>query len=93
MRTKTENYLSQFILLYGHFSKFIRPGAKENQFFSRGQLLTTAFRSTDGKIAVVRDEPNNQKLPIVCDTGKARSDEFAAFDAGVDYTVSFFRET
>ncbi|MFI5156905.1 MAG: glycoside hydrolase family 30 beta sandwich domain-containing protein, partial [Chitinophagales bacterium] len=38
----------------GHFSKFIRPGAKRiSSSSSRGQLLTTAFRNPDGKIAVV----------------------------------------
>lgn len=38
----------------GHFSKYIRPGAKRIICSSnRAQLLTTGFRNTDGKIAVV----------------------------------------
>ncbi len=38
----------------GHFSKFIRPGAKKiNSAASRSQLLTTAFINTDGKIAII----------------------------------------
>jgi glucosylceramidase len=38
----------------GHFSKFIRPGAKRIISSSTtDQLLTTAFLNTDGKIAVV----------------------------------------
>ena len=46
-------YMNSFFYL-GHFSKFIRPGAKRiSSSSSRGQLLTTAFRNPDGKIAVV----------------------------------------
>jgi glucosylceramidase len=38
----------------GHFSKFIRPGAKRISASSnRSELLTTAFKNTDGSIAVV----------------------------------------
>ena len=38
----------------GHFSKFIRPGAKRIvSSASRSQLLTTAFKNTDGSIAVI----------------------------------------
>jgi glucosylceramidase len=38
----------------GHFSKFIRPGARRIIASSnRAQLLTTAFKNTDGRIAVV----------------------------------------
>jgi len=38
----------------GHFSKFIRPGAKRIvSSSSRSPLLTTAFKNADGKIAVV----------------------------------------
>jgi glucosylceramidase len=38
----------------GHFSKFIRPGAKRIQSASsRSMLLTTAFINTDGKVIVV----------------------------------------
>ena len=38
----------------GHFSKFIRPGAKRiAAAASRSQLLTTAFTNEDGKVVVV----------------------------------------
>lgn len=38
----------------GHFSKFIRPGAKRiAAASSRSPLLTTAFRNTDGSVAAV----------------------------------------
>lgn len=48
----------------GHFSKYIRPGAKRiSCSSSRAQLLVTAFRNPDGKIAVV-----------VMNTGSTRMD-------------------
>jgi glucosylceramidase len=38
----------------GHFSKFIRPGARRvASLSSRDPLLTTAFLNGDGKLAVV----------------------------------------
>ncbi|MDP4187868.1 MAG: glycoside hydrolase family 30 protein [Bacteroidota bacterium] len=38
----------------GHFSKFVRPGAKRiTSASNRNQLLTTAFVNTDGKLAVI----------------------------------------
>lgn len=38
----------------GHFSKFIKPGAKRiAATASRSQLLTTAFKNPDGKLVVV----------------------------------------
>ena len=38
----------------GHFSKFVRPGARRVASSpSRSQLLTTAFVNTDGKLSVV----------------------------------------
>src|SRR5260370_26539464 len=38
----------------GHFSKFVRPGAKRIACSpSRSQLLSTAFINPDGKISVV----------------------------------------
>jgi glucosylceramidase len=51
----------------GHFSKFIRPGAKRIISSSNlGQLLTTAFVNTDGKIAVIVMNPSSEKsLPIL----------------------------
>jgi len=56
-------YLSSYYYI-GHFSKFIRPGAKRViSSASRGQLLTTAFLNTDGKIAVVVMNPTEVKIP------------------------------
>jgi glucosylceramidase len=47
----------------GHFSKFIRPGAKKiNSTASRSQLLTTAFINTDGKIAVIVMNQSDKKV-------------------------------
>jgi glucosylceramidase len=47
----------------GHFSKFIRPGAKKiNSAASRSQLLTTAFINTDGKVAVVVMNQSDKKI-------------------------------
>jgi len=47
------HYMNSFYYI-GHFSKFIRPGAKRIISSSnRVQLLTTAFMNTDGKLAVI----------------------------------------
>jgi glucosylceramidase len=47
----------------GHFSKFIRPGAKRITSSSNlGQLLTTAFMNTDGKLAIVVMNTSGEKL-------------------------------
>ncbi len=47
----------------GHFSKFIRPGAKRIiSAPSRSPLLTTAFINKDGKVAVVVMNSTNQKI-------------------------------
>ena len=46
----------------GHFSKFIRPGAKRvSSVASRSQLLTTSFKNKDGKIVVVVMNQGNAK--------------------------------
>lgn len=48
----------------GHFSKFIRPGAKRiAASSSRAQLQTTAFRNTDGSMVVVVMNTTDQKFP------------------------------
>ena len=48
----------------GHFSKFIRPGAKRiASSSSRAQLQTTAFKNTDGSIVVVVMNTTDQKMP------------------------------
>jgi glucosylceramidase len=46
----------------GHFSKFIRPGAKRiSSAASRSQLLTTAFINEDGKVIIVVMNQSNKK--------------------------------
>ncbi|MEI8097517.1 MAG: glycoside hydrolase family 30 protein [Sediminibacterium sp.] len=56
-------YLNSFYYI-GHFSKFIRPGAKRIiSSTSRGQLLTTAFQNTDGSIIVVVMNQSNDTIP------------------------------
>lgn len=56
-------YMSSYYYI-GHFSKFIRPGAKRIvAAASRGQLITTAFINEDGKIAVVVMNDTNTKVP------------------------------
>jgi glucosylceramidase len=56
-------YLSSYYYI-GHFSKFIRPGARRIvASASRGQLLTTAFKNTDGSIAVVVMNQSNDLIP------------------------------
>ena len=62
-QTGEVTYLSSFYYI-GHFSKFIRPGAKRIiSSSSRGQLLTTAFVNTDGKIAVIVMNQSAEKIP------------------------------
>ena len=47
----------------GHFSKFIRPGAKRiSSSSSRSQLLTTAFINPDGKVAVIVMNQSDKKV-------------------------------
>ncbi|SRR5579871_1373330 len=47
----------------GHFSKFIKPGAKRViSASSRSQLLTTAFLNEDGKLVVVVMNQSNKKI-------------------------------
>lgn len=48
----------------GHFSKFIRPGAKRIACSaSRSSLISTAFINPDGKTAVVVMNAGNDKVP------------------------------
>ena len=48
----------------GHFSKFIRPGAKRIISSSnRAQLLTTAFVNTDGKVVVIVMNETAENIP------------------------------
>ncbi|TWR29212.1 glycosyl hydrolase [Mucilaginibacter pallidiroseus] len=47
----------------GHFSKFIKPGAKRvASVASRDKLLTTAYMNTDGSLAVVVMNSTDEKL-------------------------------
>lgn len=47
----------------GHFSKFIRQGAKRiMSSASRSQLLTTAFINEDGKVAIIVMNQSNLKI-------------------------------
>ncbi len=49
----------------GHFSKFIKPGAKRIvSSATRSQLLTTAFKNEDGSIAVVVMNQDSIKTPF-----------------------------
>jgi glucosylceramidase len=58
-------YMNSYYYI-GHFSKFIRPGAKRIISSSTtDQLLTTAFLNTDGKIAVVILNLSNQAQPFI----------------------------
>jgi glucosylceramidase len=51
----------------GHFSKFIKPGAKRiASAASRSQLLTTAFLNEDGTVAVVVMNQGDIKSPFYC---------------------------
>jgi glucosylceramidase len=62
-KTGKLTYLSSYYYI-GQFSKFIRPGAKRIiSSSSRGQLLTTAFINTNGKIAVVVMNQSDEKIP------------------------------
>ena len=62
----------------GHFSKFIRPGAKRiGASSNRDALQTTAFRNPDGSVAVVvmnqTDKPLNFQLWIAGNAAKTTS--------------------
>nr|WP_315219682.1 glycoside hydrolase family 30 protein [uncultured Flavobacterium sp.] len=47
----------------GHFSKFIRPGAKRiNQKLNDAALLSTSFKNSDGKIITVVMNQSDQKV-------------------------------
>jgi glucosylceramidase len=63
--TKTGQLIYTNAFYYiGHFSKFIRPGAKRViSSPSRSALLSTAFINTDGKVSVVVMNKSDQKIP------------------------------
>ena len=50
----------------GHFSKFIKPGARRVvSSASRSQLLTTAFKNNDGKVIVIVMNQSSSKIPYL----------------------------
>ena len=56
----------------GHFSKFIRPGARRIvAAASRSMLLTTAFRNPDGTVAVVVMNPTARGGPYHLTVGRS----------------------
>ncbi|HEU4934247.1 MAG TPA: glycoside hydrolase family 30 protein [Pyrinomonadaceae bacterium] len=60
-KTGELTYLSSYYYI-GHFSKFIKPGAKRIASSpSRSQLLSTAFLNPDGKAAVVVMNPTDKQ--------------------------------
>lgn len=66
----TLHYMNSYYYI-GHFSKFIRPGAKRIISSSnRVQLLTTAFKNTNGKLAVVVMNPTAEKFSYRMYIGK-----------------------
>jgi len=71
----------------GHFSKFIKPGAKRiSSAASRSQLLTTAFRNEDGKTVVIVMNQGNTRTPyLLWVNGKAA--EIAALPHSISTLV------
>jgi glucosylceramidase len=71
-KTGKLRYTSAYYYI-GHFSKFIRPGARRvASASSRDALLTTAFLNNDGKLAVVVMNRGGQDVPFhLCIEGKA----------------------
>ena len=66
----TLHYMNSYYYI-GHFSKFIRPGARRiSCSSSRAQLLTTAFLNPDGTIAVVVMNPTEEKIDYRLYLGK-----------------------
>jgi glucosylceramidase len=62
-RTGQLTYTNEYYYI-GHFSKFIRPGAKRiSCSTSRNSLMATAFENTDGKIAVVVMNTGISQIP------------------------------
>jgi glucosylceramidase len=66
----TLHYMNSYYYI-GHLSKFIQPGAKRIVSSSnRVQLLTTAFKNPDGKLAVVIMNPTSEKFAYRMYIGK-----------------------
>ena len=66
IHAKTEEnslHLMNSYYYIGHFSKFIRPGAKRiSVSTNRAQLLATGFVNTDGSVAVVVMNPTEENF-------------------------------
>ena len=61
-KTGELRYVNSYYYI-GHFSKFIRPGAKRvSAAASRSQLMTTSFLNEDGKLIVVVMNESNRKV-------------------------------
>lgn len=59
----TLHYMNSYYYI-GHFSRFIKPGARRIVSSSnRAQLLTTGFVNPDGTLAVVVMNQTNEKIP------------------------------
>ena len=63
IRKRVELIYTNSYYYIGHFSKFVRPGAKRIASSpSRSQLLSTAFINPDGKVSVVVMNKSDQKI-------------------------------
>jgi glucosylceramidase len=66
----TLRYLNSYYYI-GHFSKFIRPGARRIISSSNtAQLLTTAFMNKDGRLVIIVMNPTNEKCTYRMNIGK-----------------------
>lgn len=64
VRTGELTYMSSFYYL-GHFSKFVRPGAKRIAASDTSdQLLTAAFKNPDGSIAVIAMNQTSNAMEV-----------------------------
>jgi glucosylceramidase len=63
-KTGELTYMNSFYYI-GHFSKFVRPGAKRVATVTDDdRLLATAFKNTDGKVAVVVLNLSDETVPF-----------------------------
>jgi glucosylceramidase len=70
LKTGTLMFTNSYYYI-GHFSKFIRPGAKRIQSASsRSPLLTTSFKNTNGSVIVVVMNQTGNKLTYNLCIGK-----------------------
>ncbi|MDD5570858.1 MAG: glycoside hydrolase family 30 protein [Bacteroidales bacterium] len=82
-RTGELHYMNSFYYI-GHFSKFIKPGARRIICCSNNdELLATAFINTDGKIAVVVMNTTDKNIDF-----KIRIDEKAAGTKSLAHSIA-----